>query len=301
MLASSHFPTPESLALPTANSVLPIVKDWINDIGIEAAFKITGIALLYSGPKESIHKALEKKFPRNHEIVMQLIEDNEHYVIDTTEIGTRLNQYEKIGLFGFFEEKYLEAYEKHFSPSFDSSKTEEVYRIIDRQANAVMEFVSEKFIEQIEGEVETCVCGADTSRIFFQIELPALMRSNKVQKINGVDFKKFKDVYDSGRPDAAYETFSMICTSELDMLEKRALDLELNGDLDECSKVWQDHEHRWYFFRLEQADRRGVKNLEAVYGNLKAVDAYEAEFNPFRASPTIPSAPSFRVCAPGLH
>lgn len=201
-----------SPALPTAADAIIEVQSWINDLGVRKAFKIVGMVLLYSGPRQTIVAA----FPAYNRNYRRAAEKSgaklrRHTIIDQTEVGQRLGRYDgKNNLYGYFLNIY------------GADQDADGRFVYEKHAYAVMAYASEKLVQIAKGDVETLVCGADLKiGIFFTVELPALLKNPKVISINGVSADRLRKIYFSGRPDAAYQTFRKVCQGELALARKR--------------------------------------------------------------------------------
>lgn len=239
-----------------ADEIIPLFDAWINALGIHNAFQIVGTTLLYSGPSEAIYKKFWTAHLRNHTRVEEIIEtlrkEKEHTLLDRTNIGDRVGKYingEK-NLYKHLKEIYIKKYELIFLNALNTDQIEEAKKFGSIEADKVMEHVSRTFIENIEGDVETCVCGADLNRVFYQVEMEALIANDKVTTINGVPRETLKDILKSGDPDAKYKTFTAICEAELKMIYARATDPS-----NKHQKFWaEDYEARKAFFEMEQEE-----------------------------------------------
>lgn len=264
------WPAPEECGLPVASDILPHVEDWIKEVGgIEQAFKIVGTILLYSGPLQEIYDAYVDIADRNHTKAYDLLElsDKKYTLLDETEIGHRLGDYDGKGasIYDHLKAVYAAKYEEINGKELSEEQIKKVHEIASAQANLVMTQVSEKFAVAAQGDVETCVCGADLEKVFYQTELPALMNNKRLTAINGVDIEAYRKIYFSGAEDAKYATFTLICQNELTMMHERAL----SAANDDASIIMDDYTTRKLFFEMEQkitADKRCKTTLAKMEG-----------------------------------
>ena len=256
-------PAPEDCGLPVASDILPLVEEWIAEVGgIEQAFKIVGTILLYSGPQDDVSRACRRiTTDRNHDKVRKILKrepEEEHYTfLDRTKIGLKFEEYggKGVNLFSHLKTLYAATYKELCGRILTKEEREYSDKIASSQGNLVMTQVSEMFINAAQGDVETCVCGADLKKVFYTTELPALMNNKRITMINGVDIQEYRKVYFSGDEDAKYSTFTLICQNELSMMHDRTL--STSGD--EVAFVMEDYSTRKLFFEMEQkltADKR---------------------------------------------
>jgi hypothetical protein len=274
-------PAPEECGLPTASDIIPAIQEWIDEVGIEQAFKIVGTILLYSGPKDEIVRACRRiTSDRNHDKVKKLLDnepdDKNYTLLDKTDTGVKLEEYggKGISIFAHLKNLYKEKYKGIYGEDFDDEHADAAEAIASVQANMVMSHVSEAFIDAAHGDVETCVCGADLEKVFYQTELPALMRSKRITAINGVDIEEYRKIYFSGDEHAKYLTFTLICQNELAMIHGRAL--AASGD--EAAYHTDDYATRKEFFRLEQemtAEEFRKEALHKMEATKQALDGEE--------------------------
>lgn len=72
----------------------------------------------------------------------------------------------------------------------------------EQKADKVWGEASRKYVNSIQGEVKTFVVGAVEGRVFRRIELPTLLKNEKVTKINGIDRKGLQELYQKKRAEA---------------------------------------------------------------------------------------------------
>ncbi len=215
------------------------------------AFKIDGKVVLYSGPRELIWKALKHlNFVSNHERVLEQIKSSDDGVIDITEIGSFLGEFDETA-----SGEYLDIYayyEHHFKPG-DPRAAE--------CADKVMRFASEAFIEAISGDVLTAVCGAGLDKIFFQVELPGLIRNKNITSVNGLPIEAIREFYIIN----PYEAFKLVCLSELYETFQTAATNATSRPI----KAWQEFFDRTAFYSEEQKDPKGRPAPLTKYQELK--------------------------------
>lgn len=261
-------PAPEDCGLPVACDIIPIVQEWIDEVGIEQAFKIVGTILLYSGPRDEVYnKCLGTN--GNHAQVLEILKREKNYtLLDKTETGLKFDEYggKGINLFEHLKTLYAEKYKDLYGESFDIKLLKQAKAMGAHQANLVMTHFSEMFINIAHGDVETCVCGADPNKVFCTTEMPALMNNRRITEINGVDIEIFRKVYFSGEPNAKRETFLMICEAELSLIHERAM----NATGEKAAFLMADYETRKQFFDMdkvvtaEEAREEALKKMTAT-------------------------------------
>lgn len=111
----------------------------------------------------------------------------EHYSIHQTAAGLELDQHQ--------------LYEKSISG------------LSADQADAIWCLASERFAENVQGEVQTHVIDARGDRTFRETELPILLDNEQVTSINGISREELKALSPDQNYDLAYER---ICLAELD-------------------------------------------------------------------------------------
>lgn len=230
------------------------VDRWINDVGIDEAFKVVGSTLLYSGPRNSITKN-NKHCGSNYERTYDGLNIKHNSLLDETYIGKKaFPSYRNSGLtiyYLFLAEAFAPYKDKKGNLTLSTDEKKELKKESDLVADSVMRYVSKKFISHAHGEVETCVCGAAFNRVFYDLELRTLMKNNKITKINGVPREELKATYDSGDKNAVYNTYTEICLAELEMIHTRAMHADTKG----MKNFWMDDYHgRRKFFELEQQE-----------------------------------------------
>lgn len=243
---------PRPLHRPTDADIIPIVQLWINEKGIEEAFKIVGKLLLYSGPRSSIANAFIR-FDKNHPRA-SWADEKRYAIIDKTYIGKKLDS--------FHAGQNLYTY---LSDIYGNEKDQNGRLLYEQYATAVMSFASVALVSVAKGDVETLVSGADERGVFYTRELPALMANKNVRSINGVDAEKLRTIYLSGKEDATYQTFHKICQSEAALARSRRKDAKTD---EERTQLQDEYETIRAFFiaeRRETVRRKTKKNaLDAV-------------------------------------
>jgi len=209
-------------SLPTANDIIALVKKLMASRGPEA-FKTNGPVQLYSGPREIIRRAL-LSFAKNRKRAFAQAEYSLTTPIDNTEAGQFLGKLDGIGIFKFFEKVY-------------SVDTPEAFA----HADAVMRFTSSEFIKAASGHVETAVCGDDLTKIFFEVELPELIKNERIDTINNVPTARIRQIYFA---QGAYVAFREICRAEIEMARERVA-------LENTPETRLDLKARLKFFKLE--------------------------------------------------
>ena len=222
-----------AMRLPTAHDAINVIKKLMADKGVDA-FETKGRVQLYSGPLDFINEALD--VISNHErAVVQAGQKSK--LIDKTPVGTRLGAYKpNRTIYEYFAEIY----------GLDS---DEAFYYADK----VMRFASREFTKACYGHVETAVCGAGLDKVFFEVELPELIRNKRIETINDMPMQRFRDVYYT---QGAYVAFREICKAELHMLQKR--------ESANCStEIKKDRKDRFVFFR---------KSNKEIFKKIKAGD-----------------------------
>jgi len=99
----------------------------------------------------------------------------------------------------------------------------------------VCDAVSEKFAQEVSGDVATRVVGAGELRVFRRIELETLLENEKVTSVNGVAREELKDLYDQD-PKAA---FQKICESEIGQRREHATDAKTAREVDKAEDFYR--------------------------------------------------------------
>jgi hypothetical protein len=183
--------------LPAAEDVLAVVRELIARFGADA-FRTDGRIRLYSGPRDLIAEALPE-MARNQVRARAQAARTRAALIEHTRIGRYLGTVGRPGnIYRYFDERYAERFGPRSKQAF-------------RQADRVMRETSREFIKAAFGNVATAVCGAAADRIFFEVELPAMVANDAIEAINGLPAGLVRDFY---RIDP-YEAFRVICIAEL--------------------------------------------------------------------------------------
>jgi len=158
--------------LPTSGKIINEIKTLIKQKG-SILFETNGYALFYSGPEKFISNFLG--YIQNHERSFYQKNYNKYNLkrIDETIIGKYVGNYNSKNIYEYFE-------------LFYGKRTKESIYHADR----VMRFVSREFAKSCYGHIETVVCGASLNKIFFEVELPELIKNKKIKTINGLPMKK---------------------------------------------------------------------------------------------------------------
>lgn len=250
---------------PTAATVISELKKLIATHGVQA-FETNGRVLLYSGPERWIRRLIAAA--KNHERTLTQAWDKGFpplTFIDQTPAGKKLNKYDGgQSVYAYFEGIYGEL------------SDEAPYH-----ADKVMRFASREFAKACYGHVETAVCGAGLNRVFFEVELPELMRNDRVKTINDVPLQKIKDIYFT---QGAYVAYREICKAELDMLQKR--ENTACGD-----EIKQDRKERIKFFRMlgKEIFKKIKAGSKDVMAHLAPIRPHVVEDKPIRFM--VPKAP----------
>ncbi|MGE0108827.1 MAG: hypothetical protein AB7S81_03545 [Bdellovibrionales bacterium] len=220
---------------PTAGTVISAVKILITESGL-CAFECGGRTLLYSGPEREIRRSLrilgnhDRAFAQTHDLPVLPLK-----MIDQTKVGRWLDKLDAgRGIYTFF--------------SFVYNKDPEKARF---HADQVMRFVSREFAKTCYGDIETAVCGADLNNVFFEVELPELIRNDKIKTINKLPMQRIRDIY---LTQGAYVAHREICKAELQLLKDRE-----NSPCGE--EIKQDRKDRFKFFR--KACKETFKKIKA--------------------------------------
>ncbi len=232
----------------TPDEIIDQIKRLMAELGPDA-FKIDGKVILYSGPRHVIAVALGYLIS-NHKRVLEQVKSGKDGIIDITEIGSFLGEFDETA-----SGEYLNIYEyyhHHFGP-FDARTKE--------YPDKVMRFASEAFIEAISGDVLTAVCGAGLDKIFFQVELPGLIRNKNITSVNGLPIEAIREFYIIN----PYEAFKLVCLSELYETFQTAATNATSRPI----KAWQEFFDRTAFYSEEQKDPKGRPAPLTKYQELK--------------------------------
>jgi hypothetical protein len=212
------------------------------------AFRTDGRTQLYSGPHgivASVFNALygAGKWLDNHDRAFKQAAWELTKLIDQTKIGEFVEHYDQIGIREFLNVyQYFNHWAKE-DPTLTNGDPDWAFKCADR----VMRHTSKKFAEAISGDTFTAVCGAGLNKVFFEVELPALVANFKVTSINGVPMDLVRDLYNAD----PYQAFRLICIAELQEVKQNAQKTGKKED-------WDDYKTRRKFFALERTNRRAT-------------------------------------------
>lgn len=219
--------------LPTSADVIAVVKELMLLHGAEA-FETNGRVQLYSGPERFIKAALG--VINNRARALKQAEANDAKVIDHTIVGKRLDPYENgKDVYAYFIDIYGYGPEAEY------------------HADKVMRFASREFAKACHGHVETAVCGSGLDRVFFEVELPELIRNARIKTINDIPMQRIRDIFNT---QGAYVAAREICKAELSLLQTKMN--AKNG-----KDFLPDRKDRLNFFR---------KAIKATFTKIKAGD-----------------------------
>ena len=241
------------------------------DLAIETldwdAFRTDGRTQLYSGPHGIVANVFNTLYGvgnwlDNHARAFHQAAREVSKLIDQTKIGEFVECYDQVGAHEFLN---IYQYYSHWAkedPALTKGDPDWAFKCADR----VMRYTSCRFAEEISGDVFTAVCGAGTNKVFYEIELPALVANPKVTSINGLSMDVVRDRYHQD----PYETFRLICVAELGEVKQNAFKSGSNEDMD-------DYTTRRTFFLLERSNRRATYGaslssaLSAMIGHKAAI------------------------------
>ncbi len=184
---------------PASGDVIDVIKELMALHGTKA-FETNGHVQLYSGPEQFIKRALT--IINNRGRAFKQAEYNNAKLIDQTPVGKHLDPYKNgKDIYAYFVDIYGARTPKSFY-----------------HADKVMRFTSHAFTKACYGHVETAVCGAGLNRIFFEVELPELVRNNRIETINDIPMQRIRDIYYT---QGAYIASREICKAELLLLQNR--------------------------------------------------------------------------------
>ncbi|MGE0109043.1 MAG: hypothetical protein AB7S81_04675 [Bdellovibrionales bacterium] len=213
------------LKKPTSFDVINVIKDMINTHGV-SAFEVEGRVQLYSGPLVFITKAL--RVINNHNRALDNA-DGTSALIDDCKVGQKLGAYDRgQDIYEYFKGLY----------GRDSAEA-------DQNADKVMRFASREFAKACSGHIETHVCGAGIDKVFFEVELPELIRNNRVKTINDIPAQRIKDIY---LTQGAYIAYREICKGELRLAQAKAK--EEYTDIAKKTAAKKNYKERLKFFSI---------------------------------------------------
>lgn len=224
---------PTTALPPTAKEFTVLLDDLLRFFGDEA-FGIIECALLYSGTDKNIIKELfkvtKKSISRNERksnkgIASKTAKRIHALRIEDTRMGRVLDA---SAIYDYFDKIY----------PLDPAKGVE-------EADKAWKYLSRKFIQSLSGDIVTVVCGADKGRVFFQDELPEIVRNTKIKTINGVPWAKIRDLYFSDPKYGPYKAFQYICLSELRLASQRA-------HAEKTKEAIEEYFYKRAFYRAER-------------------------------------------------
>jgi hypothetical protein len=219
--------------LPTADEILAVVKEMIVRDGADA-FRTDGRVQLYSGPRRTIAQALPATRRNGPRAAAQAVRSRST-AIEHTEVGRYLGSLDKSrSIYRYFDKHYAKRYGLGSGEAF-------------READRVMREASREFIRAAFGHVATAVCGAAFDRIFFEVELPAMVENRAIKSVNGIPTDLVREFY---RLDP-YEAFRLICLAEL--LEARRYAKAATPSKAK-RQAKRDYRERLSFFRRERRE-----------------------------------------------
>lgn len=186
--------------LPASDEIINDLRKLIAQKGV-SVLETNGRVQLYSGPEKWITDLLDT-LAHNHPRAEQQSENSANTRIEETLLGQGLEKIDGVqDIYAFFYKAYDHDLETGFY-----------------HADRVMRFASHEFAKACYGHVETAVCGADLDKIFFEVELPELMRNPRVKTINNIPMKKLVAMYET---QGAYVVHREICKAELQLVKGR--------------------------------------------------------------------------------
>lgn len=228
---------------PTSFDVINVIKDLIKTHGT-SAFMVDGRVQLYSGPLDFIRIALRAL--DNHDKALKHA-DGKSALIDDCIVGQRLNDYDRgQHIYEYFRRIY--------------SNPDEAFKHADK----VMRFASREFAKACSGHIETHVCGAGIDKVFFEVELPELIRNSRVKTINDIPLQRIKDIY---LTQGAYIAYREVCKGELRLAQaraKKACTADARKDYKDRLKFFSIgnlHNYAMLFFRRGETIKRHGPHL----------------------------------------
>ncbi len=216
-----------------------ILKEIVKHGGLEKAFPHKKRIQLYTGPNKDY---LEDDAGYRPTIGPQ-IKNSDRAENQAKEWGaTRLDD-TPIGRF-LFETNHLYEW-------FEEVHTDKTTGFFNRQqfiedTKAITFFGSALFIRTVSGDVQTCVCGGERDRVFYETEMhgmcdrgrfpleaetlvAALLANEDIKSINGVSINKYRKIYATGNYEKVYRA---ICLAELRQRKQKAVE---EKDADICA------------------------------------------------------------------
>lgn len=279
--------------LPESYNAVLHYKRLIKRLGATQAFRGAFEALLYTGPRPHIDDTLNNKSSllitnrKNHSKAVYLADHYGYSLLERTPVGQAIEDYQRETIAGKTTKISLyTALEKTAAKHASGAKN--IKEIAQRQFDIVMGFVSAAFIFCCEGNVDTLVSGANPTKVFYLFELPALMANPKITSINGVPKTKFLETYDSGKTDATYQTYRMICTTEIDRLGILA---HSKGKKSQEWKIWKEQKELFYADSKQRDVINVHKSIES-FGKGKQRELITVFKNILAQKETIPPPPA---------
>ncbi|MDX9689053.1 MAG: hypothetical protein EOM37_06625 [Proteobacteria bacterium] len=248
----------------TPEAIIRLVAREITRLGVHA-FDYNGRNVLYTGPDESYWNGGDK----NKEIAERFVSEWCARWFEGSEIGKYV--FEGFSVYTLFNGLY-------------GKRTRKSNNAIGK----VSKYASRRFIKAAFGEVATAVCGANKKRVFYDAELPVLVKNTKITTINGLPRELVKAFYDINRDEA----YQLICWAEL-------LEAKRKADRTGAKQDRQEYEARLHFFTEERKDVASTmkkhspaweakrmeerRSLLAAYGHETLLDDIKA-FTPTIAS-----------------
>lgn len=253
-------------------------KKLMRRMGLKQSFRSALEALLYTGPRNPVNKTINNELKHsliisnrgNHTKAIYFADTYGYSLLERTPMGRAIDDYQRKNLNGKIQT--LSLFDVLLKEAKTFKKTpKDIRAIAQGQFDIVMGFVSAAFIFSCKGNVDTLVCGASPQKVFYMFELPALMANEKITSINNVPKDRFLKVYNSGKENAAQQTYSLICESEIARLGVLA---QKKG---KASKEWEIWEEQKKLFHVDTKQKQ-------------VVDVFKAILNQKIALPTIPTA-----------
>lgn len=242
-------------ALPVAEDVIEIIQEIVAIEGIRV-LESHGRVQLYSGPDRLVKKAI-KAFNNRYKAIEQA-KEAKATLIDDTEIGKLMDKYhDDDHIYAYFENLYPA------EPFFGNY-----------QADKVMRYASKEFARVCHGKVETAVCGAGMDRIFYEVELPELIKNKNTKSINNIPMQRIKDTYFA---QGAYVVYREICKGELEIIRNKAKK--------ECtSKAKEDLTSRLKYHKAGNRNFSSLlrDNIEPAIDRAGPIDTQLETMNPIR-------------------
>ncbi len=224
----------------TPDEIIEQINLLIKKLDLEA-YKTDGRTQLYSGPHGLVVEALNDlygadKWDDNHKFAFHQAAWENTKLLDQVPVGLFAENFdqnekgESVNLYAYYN------YWANEDPALVAA-----YGGAYKCADKVMRHASQRFAEAIEGDTFTTVCGAGLNKVFYEVELPAIIANKKVTSINDLSMDMVREIYAVDK----YEAFRVICLAELKEVREHA---QKTGD----AKDWADYKARRKFFTLER-------------------------------------------------